>query len=227
MNRRMHVSGLALIAVALASGCGDQPSDLTTNAEPTPVPSENLTTPVADASEDSKSKVEETLPDNVRRPKVSKVVRLGSREADSQQTPSPPQTQPDSKPVATPATSVANKPVPKTSRPSNSTAQTPITLTDIHKLSAEGKLDEVKTLLARDAPVDMRDKNNATPLSLAVWGGHRELAEFLLSKKADPNAQDVGGGRPIHWAAYQNSRELVDLLLDYKALRRHWNHEEP
>lgn len=54
---------------------------------------------------------------------------------------------------------------------------------------------------------------NVTPLHLAAFGGHSEVAELLLAAGADPSVRDTAhGGRPTEWAVHAGHTELAERL---------------
>ncbi|KAI4528956.1 hypothetical protein K525DRAFT_281572 [Schizophyllum commune Loenen D] len=56
--------------------------------------------------------------------------------------------------------------------------------------AAEGRLEDVRAILAQESPVDLeaRDEAGNTPLVEAVRNGHSEVVRALLEKGADPSA---------------------------------------
>ena len=52
---------------------------------------------------------------------------------------------------------------------------------------------------------------------MAMYDGHRQVAELLLANQADINAQSVTGETPLHVAVRKGHRELVELLLSRNA----------
>src|SRR3989442_15367603 len=70
--------------------------------------------------------------------------------------------------------------------------------TALHEAAKEGHTDIAKQLLARDADVNARDIDGATPLIVAVEHGHREFAELLLAQRADLDAKNDGGQTALH-----------------------------
>src|ERR1700730_120652 len=69
---------------------------------------------------------------------------------------------------------------------------------EIHDAAALGDLGKVKALLRDDlALVFNRDNTGSTPLHLAAFKGHRDVAEWLLANKADVNARMNAGATPL------------------------------
>ncbi|XWW96495.1 hypothetical protein V2A60_004470 [Cordyceps javanica] len=95
-------------------------------------------------------------------------------------------------------------------------------MASIYELAQNGTLTEAA--LRGPALVEMHEFNSRTqltPLGIAVWRGHVDVARLLLEYKVDPN----GGrrGRPPLWVATLKTEEgpagdvLVRLLLDHRA----------
>src|SRR5580700_6635512 len=68
---------------------------------------------------------------------------------------------------------------------------------EIHDASALGDLGKVKALL-QDNPalVFNTDNTGSTPLHLAAFKGHKDVAELLLANKAEVNARMIAGETP-------------------------------
>lgn len=88
----------------------------------------------------------------------------------------------------------------------------------------DGNLQKVRALLNENPNlVSARTAIDNTPLSLAVWRGHKEVAKLLLEKGADVNARTIDGDTPLHGAAEsdymgRNNRNAVaELLLAHGA----------
>jgi ankyrin repeat protein len=75
-------------------------------------------------------------------------------------------------------------------------------------------LEKIEVML-ESGLVDVRAKNNwgNTPLHLAVWSNHIEIAKLLLKAGADVEAINKYGNTPLHSASYNNSIETAKLLI--------------
>ncbi|KAG2458112.1 OSBL1 protein, partial [Polypterus senegalus] len=90
-----------------------------------------------------------------------------------------------------------------------------------------GNIDGIKKLLESrkcgeinfDINCKGRSKSNLgwTPLHLACYFGHKDVAEELLKAGAEVNVLNDMGDTPLHRAAYTGRKELVMLLLQYNA----------
>lgn len=56
-----------------------------------------------------------------------------------------------------------------------------------------------------------------TPLHLAIYFGHKDVAEVLLAKGAELNAVNDNGDTPLHKASFIGREDLVMLLIQYNA----------
>ena len=78
-------------------------------------------------------------------------------------------------------------------------------------------LDIIDLVLSAGANVNSRDKEQRTPLHVAVWSGGGPVAEILLEHGADLNAIDRSGNTPLHMAAQKLNAEACRLLLQHGA----------
>jgi len=81
-----------------------------------------------------------------------------------------------------------------------------------------GDVAGAERLLAQGAPVDSRDRDQATPLIAAALSDQLEVAELLVGKGADVMARNAGGFTPLHAAAYSGSVRIAELLLEKGAV---------
>jgi ankyrin repeat protein len=92
---------------------------------------------------------------------------------------------------------------------------------EIHDAAKSGDLEKIKALLiANPDLVSSKGDQGETPLHLAAFKGHKDVAELLLRNKADVNAKADDGRTPLQWAAVgQNPgyKDVAELLLANKA----------
>lgn len=79
--------------------------------------------------------------------------------------------------------------------------------------AAEGRIEEVRAILAQESPLDLEAKDEAgnTPLIEAVRNGHAEVARALLEKGADPSAC-------ADPAQYTSDPAILELLQAAKSM---------
>lgn len=88
-------------------------------------------------------------------------------------------------------------------------------LTPLHYAALRGHDDIAKILIARNAPLDTRDKLGRTPLHCAAGNGQVSVAELLLDKGAKVNETDERvGWTPLHYAAGNGQVAVAELLLE-------------
>ncbi len=82
--------------------------------------------------------------------------------------------------------------------------------TPLHQVSQSSHFSEddnsrvVQLLLQRGVDINVRDKNQATPLHFASYYGHPEVVEVLLDHGAWANAEDIRGQTPLHQVVLSN-----------------------
>lgn len=89
---------------------------------------------------------------------------------------------------------------------------------DLFEAAAAGKFDMVAYLLY-SSPESVHEYNadGFTPLALACYFGHYEVARYLVLKGADIN-QPLNNGsdiRPIHLAVAANHLDIVRMLIEH------------
>lgn len=77
--------------------------------------------------------------------------------------------------------------------------------------------ETAELLLANRADVDVKNRDGATPLHMAILEPGLTFVELLLRHDADVNAKMEGGLNSLHVATVQGNLELVELLLRYDA----------
>ncbi len=98
-------------------------------------------------------------------------------------------------------------------------AATPGLCGPIHDAARAGDLAKVQSLVKQqpDLVFSKDEQYGQTPLHIAAFYGHKDVAEFLLANKADVNARAKNGSTPLHLAAGRGNKEIVELLLANKA----------
>jgi ankyrin repeat protein len=65
----------------------------------------------------------------------------------------------------------------------------------LHIAAARGQTDEIRRLVGRGVPVDLRSRTGQTPFHWASAAGRAAAAALLLELGADPNASDPARNR--------------------------------
>ncbi|MBM3788353.1 MAG: ankyrin repeat domain-containing protein [Acidobacteria bacterium] len=82
---------------------------------------------------------------------------------------------------------------------------------DLHAAARRGQLAEVKRLLEAGAPLEWKNSYGSTPLYMAVFNRHLEVAILLLDKGANPIVTDTFYKSSLIDGALQ--KDLKDVLL--------------
>jgi len=85
------------------------------------------------------------------------------------------------------------------------------------KAAEEGTMDEILSLLDRNANVNTVDDDTWTPLHYASAYGHHQCVELLLDRHANINAVDDDTWTPLHHASAYGHHQCIELLLDRHA----------
>lgn len=80
------------------------------------------------------------------------------------------------------------------------------------RAAADGRLAEVRSLLAAGADANAVGADQETALLLAARGGHHEVIEALLAAGARPDARRWNGETALHAAAASGAASAVELL---------------
>ncbi|KAL5292307.1 hypothetical protein ACFFRR_011238 [Megaselia abdita] len=91
-------------------------------------------------------------------------------------------------------------------------------MTPIHFAVVNNSVAVTNVLLNAGVNLDVKTKVDRTPLHLAAYYGHDEIAEMLLqSGKCMVNSKDFFKMTPLHWAVEKRNKGIVRLLLEYDA----------
>lgn len=82
------------------------------------------------------------------------------------------------------------------------------------RAASHGDYDAVKRMLENGGNVDLIQRGEGTPLTIAIRSEEFEIAKLLIEKGADPNLGTNSDGHPL-WLAVQKGRiDLVLLLIE-------------
>ena len=90
----------------------------------------------------------------------------------------------------------------------NSNGETALTLA-----AWRGQMAAVRWLVERGARINSAPRQ-WSPLHYAVFGGHKEVVDYLLAQGADVNAQSTNGSSVLMMAVYEGHGELAKRLLE-------------
>ena len=82
----------------------------------------------------------------------------------------------------------------------------------IYDAAKDGNIKAVKQHLAAGTDVNTKDKHGRTPLLMAAWWDHKEIAKLLIGAGADVNAIADGDVTPLDLSIKLNLTEINDLL---------------
>ncbi|MDB4808150.1 ankyrin repeat domain-containing protein [Verrucomicrobia bacterium] len=88
----------------------------------------------------------------------------------------------------------------------------------IHDATRTGDIEVVKQHIAAGTDVNAKTAlDKWTPLLLAAWYGHKEIADLFIANGADVNANGADGRTPLDWAIKYKRTETADLLCKHGA----------
>lgn len=83
----------------------------------------------------------------------------------------------------------------------------------IHALATSAFSVAVKGILLQHPKlVSLADRNNITPLHLAVWAGSTEMVMMLLLMGAQPDKADACGNTPVRIAEAHGDNSIAEIL---------------
>lgn len=89
---------------------------------------------------------------------------------------------------------------------------------DLFEAAAAGKFDAVAYLVyTNPEAVNAYNEDGFTPLALACYFGHHEVARYLILKGADVNQplNNALGICPLHLAVASNNLDIVRMLIEH------------
>lgn len=80
-----------------------------------------------------------------------------------------------------------------------------------------GNRTAVALFIETQGSTEVRDNRGWTPLMMAVFRGHEEIADLLIQYHVSVNALDQDGNSALHWAAYAGHIPCAVLLIQNHA----------
>ena len=74
--------------------------------------------------------------------------------------------------------------------------------------------DVVKVLVENGALLNLKYKNDWSPLYWASHNGHEKVVELLLNSNVHVNIESTSGRTALHWATVNNNLDEVELLVE-------------
>lgn len=91
--------------------------------------------------------------------------------------------------------------------------------TPLDKASADGRMSEVKALIAAGANVNEKNKHGLTPLHYATSHARADVVKLLLAAGANVNAKDKSGLTPLHYASESDYASEADRAAVVRLLK--------
>ena len=85
---------------------------------------------------------------------------------------------------------------------------------ELLQATKDGDLEVVKSLVDQGADVNVKDKENATPLMRSVSRNYQAIVKLLIEQGADVNAINDWGYTPLKYAIKLNLKEMQQRLKD-------------
>lgn len=99
---------------------------------------------------------------------------------------------------------------------------------DIFSYARHGRIQDIDRLLDRGIPVNVRDVNGNTILTIACQNGSKRVAKCVLRRGADLNVRNYKGNTPLHYCYHYGYGETLGDYLISKgadaALRNNLGH---
>lgn len=78
---------------------------------------------------------------------------------------------------------------------------------------SRGDMSTVVLFVNAGMDIDTPNEQGWTPLMVALFEGHEEVALFLIKKGANVNFSDRSGYQPVHWAAFKAYTTVIDEIV--------------
>ena len=82
--------------------------------------------------------------------------------------------------------------------------------TPLHYAAVAGNNEIVEMLLDRNADINARAPNQATPIMMAAWGGHIYTVKLLSDKGADITLKNNSGMNVVDFAKHNNHKAIAE-----------------
>ena len=90
----------------------------------------------------------------------------------------------------------------------------------LHYAATRGNVEVMRLLLARDAYIDAKAPNLATPLMMAAQFGDEAAVRFLLSRQADPWDRDTRGHTALDYARRGVKEDSIAMIASAQRKRK-------
>jgi ankyrin repeat protein len=101
--------------------------------------------------------------------------------------------------------------------PNTSAQDTEQTTGSLHTAAKAGRVEIVRSLLAREEDVNARDPDQGTPLLYASKFGHLDIVRLLIEHGAEVNSRDQDQGTPLLYASKFGHFDTFLLLIKHGA----------
>jgi len=102
---------------------------------------------------------------------------------------------------------------PKTDKNGGPEDALPLVHETLRDAAEKGDLADVKRHLKLGEDVNAKDNFGETPLFLAAFNGHKDVAELMIAKGAAVNVKAKNNATPLHYAAMQGHAAVAELLI--------------
>lgn len=80
-----------------------------------------------------------------------------------------------------------------------------------------GDINGVRSLIKSGLDINVKNKNNVTPLHMAINHRRNDIALLLIENNADITTTNDRGETPLHFAAKTGQKNIVELLIEKEA----------